>query len=1279
MGMAPPSRRLFSPNSLAYLLYTSGSTGEPKGITQSHRNVLHHIRNYTNSLHISARDCMSLLASYGFDAAVMDIFGALLNGATLLPFDIRKHDLKTLGEWITAQEVTIYHSTPTVFRHFLRALPKDYALAGLRSVVLGGEPLISQDFELFRKRFPTECLLVNGFGQTEYPFSLQYFADPKMEFAGRSIPIGYPLDETEVLLLNADGQPGQIVGEIAVRSPYLAHGYWRRPKLTAAAFVPDPETPGRMIYRTGDIGRLLPNGMIEFLGRRDFQIKIRGFRIEPGEIEAVLSSLPAVGQVAVIAREDGPGDKQLVAYVVAAPGEAPAEAAALRRSLSERLPDYMVPSAFVALEALPLTPNGKLDRRALPGPERGRSEGYRAPRTPQEEVLCGLFAEVLKLERVGIEDNFFALGGHSLIATRLVSRVRSTLGVELAIRTLFEAPTVAELVRHLHVGEALRAALVRQVRPQRLPLSYAQQRLWFLDRLEGPSATYNIPIALRLEGDLDAVALEAALADVVGRHESLRTIFPEEDGMAFQEILPAEQARPTLLSEVVAEAALASRLAEAAATAIDLSREIPLRAWLFCLESQRHVLLLVLHHIAGDGWSMGPLSQDLAQAYAARSSRGEAPVFAELPVQYADYTLWQRELLGEESDSESLLSKQLGFWRKALSGAPEELNLPADRARPAVMSYRGATVPLRLDAGLHGRLRELAQASGASLFMVLQAGLAALLSRLGGGEDIPIGTPIAGRSEGALENLVGFFVNTLVLRTDLSGDPSFRELLVRVRSFDLDAYEQQEVPFERVVEALQPARSLARHPLFQVMLVLQNAPGEELALPGLALCPEEVMLDVTKFDLTLSLGERLGPEGEPVGIEGGLEYRLDLFERETVEAIAARFMRLLGAAVATPDMPLHRLEILGPEERHMLLKEFNDTARPLPEATLPQLFEAQVERAPEAIALVFGEESLTYQELNARANRLAHHLIGLGVGPESLVGIALERSIEMVVALLGVLKAGGAYLPLDPDYPHARLAHMLGDAAPALVLSTKDLCDRLPQDLQVLSLDGLELRTALLQGPSHDPSDQDRITPLLPQHPAYVIYTSGSTGTPKGVVIEHRALSMFLQAMRPHLAFGSGDRHLAVTTVGFDISILELFLPLCHGAEVVLAGRHEARDPVSLSALLRSRLVNSLQATPSHWNLLVQHDPECLQNLRILVGGEALPVELARALHQWGSCVYNLYGPTEATIWASVYALTDPDVAESMAGVVSIGRPSGQLPDVCAGWKIRTGAGWGSW
>ena len=541
------------------------------------------------------------------------------------------------------------------------------------------------------------------------------------------------------------------------------------------------------------------------------------------------------------------------------------------------------------------------------------------------------------LERVGIDENFFALGGHSLLATRLISRVRAVLGVELPVRALFEAPSVAVLVSRLREGRPARPALLAQVRPARLPLSYAQQRLWFLYRLEGPSATYNLPAALRLAGELDAGALEGALAEVVARHESLRTVFPEEHGVPFQRVLPVEEAAPVFLTEDVSEAALAERLAAAAATPFELSGELPLRAWLFRVAPRCHVLLLLLHHIAGDGWSLGPLGRELAQAYAARC-RGEPSAFTALPVQYADYTLWQRELLGEEDDPESVLARQLSFWRRALAGAPEELNLPAERPRPALASYRGGTVPVRVEAALHRGLLELAQASGASLFMVLQAGLAALLSRLGAGEDIPIGSPVAGRGERALEALIGFFVNTLVLRTDVSGDPSFRALIGRVRAFDLEAYGHQDVPFERVVEALQPDRSFARHPLFQVMLVLQNAPGVELVLPGLRIHPEALGSNVAKFDLTLSLRERLGAGRAPLGLEGELEYSVERFERRTAEALVGRLVRVLEAGVGRPEVPLHRLEVLGPEERHTLLEEFNATARPVARGDLARAF-----------------------------------------------------------------------------------------------------------------------------------------------------------------------------------------------------------------------------------------------------------------------------------------------------------------------------------------------------
>ena len=782
--------------------------------------------------------------------------------------------------------------------------------------------------------------------------------------------------------------------------------------------------------------------MLEFLGRADAQVKVRGFRIEPGEIEAALVRHAGVAQAAVIAREDGPGGKRLVGYVVPA-GDAVLDAAALRAHLGQSLPEHMVPSALVVLDRLPLTPNGKLDRRALPAPEHRVGTVRRVARTPQEEILCGLFAEVLGLERVGIDEDFFALGGHSLLATRLISRIRSTLDVEVSIRSLFEAPTVEALVGRLGDAQVARAPLRAQARPAEIPLSYAQRRLWFLDRLEGASATYTIPLALRVRGELDRAALEAALGDLVERHESLRTIFPDTLGVPRQVILDAGAARPRLAVTAVDETSLAGALSAAARTGFDLAREPPLRVHLFALGAGEHVVLLLLHHIAGDGWSLAPLLRDLGRFYEARC-RGEAAAVAALPVQYADYTLWQHAVLGSEEDGESAIARQLSFWTGQLAGLPDQLDLPLDRARPAVSSYRGGSVGLRLSAPLHAALLELARASGASLFMVLQAGLSALLTRLGAGTDIAIGSPIAGRTDSALDDLVGFFVNTLVLRTDTSGAPSFRALIGRVRAGNLAAYSHQELPFERLVEVLNPARSLSRHPLFQVMLVLQNNAELKLELAGLEARFEAVATASAKFDLSLSLAERRGSDGSPAGIEGALEYASDLFDRASVEAIAGRLVRLLEGAVADPDRAIGRLDILGAAERHTILREWNATARAIPVATLPELFAAQVARTPEADAVVFEDERLSYGELDARSSQLAHHLRALGVGPEVVVGLCIERSLAMLVGLLGILKAGGAYLPLDPDYPPERLAFMLADAGAPVLLTRTALRAHLP-------------------------------------------------------------------------------------------------------------------------------------------------------------------------------------------------------------------------------------------
>ncbi|MFJ1709922.1 condensation domain-containing protein, partial [Kitasatospora sp. NPDC088346] len=721
--------------------------------------------------------------------------------------------------------------------------------------------------------------------------------------AGSSAPvIGRPLDNTRGYVLDGGLRlvPPGVPGELFLAGVGLARGYLNRAGLTAERFLPDPfGEPGGRMYRTGDLVRWNAAGVLEYLGRADDQVKIRGFRIELGEIEAVLSGHPGVSQAVVVVREDQPGDPRLVAYLVAGAAADPGvdsvvDPVELRAHVARSLPEYMVPSAFVLLEAFPLTVHGKLDRGALPAPDLALVTAGRAPRTGRERVLCALFAEVLGLDGVSIDDNFFSLGGHSLLVTRLVSRIRAELGVELPIRALFEAATVAGLAERLGGAAGARAGLVRQERPAEVPLSFAQQRLWFLNRFEGPSSTYNIPIGLRLSGPVDVAALRLALRDVVVRHESLRTVFAEIDGVPFQRLVT-----PMDLGELltVVPGADEAAVAEAAGCSFDVTVDLPIRAWLFETGAEESVLLIVLHHIAADGWSMLPLARDLRTAYTARAVDG-LPGWGELPVQYADYTLWQRRLLGAESDPDSLISAQLDFWRATLAGSPELLELPADRPRSAESGSRGELVEFTLDPHVHTALIALARESGATVFMVVQAAVAALLSRLGAGSDIPFGTPIAGRTDEALDDLVGFFVNTLVLRTDVSGDPTFRELVGRTRSADLAAFAHQDVPFERLVEVLNPARSMAHHPLFQVMLTFDDgAVADRLDLPGLEVEPWEPAAATAKFDLSFGFVEQAGRS-----LTGSVEFSADLFDRSTAEGLVARFQRLLAAVVADPGV-----------------------------------------------------------------------------------------------------------------------------------------------------------------------------------------------------------------------------------------------------------------------------------------------------------------------------------------------------------------------------------------
>ncbi|HVG44058.1 MAG TPA: condensation domain-containing protein, partial [Longimicrobium sp.] len=977
------------------------------------------------------------------------------------------------------------------------------------------------------------------------------------------------------------------------------------------------------MYRVMDRARWTEGGALEYLGRADFQVKVRGFRIEPGEVETALRAHPAIHQAVVVAREDVPGDRRLVAYVVAGAGDAVPPAAELRAHLAERLPEYMVPSAFVALDALPLTPSGKTDRRALPAPDASAAqvEAFVAPRTPAEEILAGIFGEVLGVERVGALDDFFALGGHSLLATRVLSRVREALGVELPLRTVFDAPTVERLavaVESLRRGGTRAPALVSVPSDGAAALSLAQERLWFIDQLEPGSAAYNIPVLLRLRGPLDADLLERALTEIVARHETLRTRFPAVGGAPVQVIDPAGPAHIARvdLSHLDADArasTLRTLATDEALRPFHLADGPLLRVTLVRLAEDEHALLFVVHHVVSDGWSMGVLVREVSELYTA-FAEGRAPSLPALPLRYAEFAAWQRAWL---ADGE--LDAQLDWWRTYLAGAPPVLELPADHPRPSVQSERGADVPFALDAETTGALAALSRREGATLFMTLMAAWQLLLSRYAGQDDVLVGTPVAGRNRVETERLIGFFVNTLVLRADLSGDPPFRELLARVREAALGAYGHQDVPFEKLVEALRPARSQAHSPLFQVMFSMQNQEQTALRLGQVEVEGLEADAAVAKYDLNLTVGEGGGALG------GVLTYRTELFEDASARRMVGHYAALLLEIAADADRRISAISLLTPAEREQLVTAWNatDAAYPL-EDTVHGLFAAQAARTPGATALVFRGESVSYGELDARANRLANHLRGRGVGPETRVGVCLERTPSLIVSLLAVLKAGGAYVPLDPAYPRERLGWMMEDAGVRLVLTTAALAERIAAE-----------------------SAEAPRTDVHPDNLSHVIFTSGSTGRPNGVMVRHRAVAVLLHWMREHIGDDERAAVLASTSVSFDVSVAEIFGAICWGGTLVLVENALDLPSVADQGIRYASMVPTAAAEL----LRAGGIPASVRSLNL--AGEALPADLARALYETGTVqlVRNLYGPTEDTSYSTC------SVVERGAERVLIGTP----------------------
>jgi amino acid adenylation domain-containing protein len=1263
-------------DNLAYVLYTSGSTGLPKGTMIEHRSVVNYLCWVNRELLSEAGRNVPASTSLTFDASLKQLLAPLLRGdeVWLLSSAIVAEPAELLKE-INTRDNVVFNCVPSLWAAILDAIRSQQAVApgaNLRSILIGGEQLSA---ELVRRSFAQapHLKIWNLYGPTEATAN----ASVARVVPEKEISIGRAIANAQLYVLDSHMNPTPVraAGELHIGGDGLARGYLDRPDLTAERFIPHPysKEPGARLYRTGDLARYLPDGNLEFLGRLDDQVKLRGYRIELGEIEAALREHPGIREAVALARQDSPGEKRLVAYIVPEREPAPTVSEA-RAFLKERLPDYMVPSAFVTLDGLPLSPNGKVDRRALPAPDQTRPEVgavHIAPRTPAEEVIAGIWSQVLGVERVGVYDNFFDLGGHSLLATQVISRVRGAFQVEAPLRSLFEGPTVAELAQGIEaelraVARMQMPAISRVSREGVIPLSFAQRRLWFLDQLMPGNSFYNIPAAVRLQGRLDMKAFERSLNEVVNRHESLRTRFVSEEGQASQVIAAAgSPALPLLdlrgLSEQEREAEARRLAREEAQRQFDLVEGPLLRATLLRLGDEDYVALLTMHHIVSDGWSMGVLVREVAALYEAYSQGRPSPL-EELPVQYADYAAWQREWLSGE-----VLEAQLEYWKQRLAGAPPALELPTDHPRPSVQTYRGATESLRLPAALADSLRELSRREDVTLFMTLLAAFQTLLMRYTGQRDVVVGSPIANRNRAEIEGLIGFFVNTLALRTDLSGDPPFVELLGRVREVALGAYGRQDLPFERLVEELQPERDLSRHPLFQVMMVLQNAPREGAELPGLRLSTLPSESGTTKFDLTLSLVEGEG------GLAGSLEYSTDLFEAETVRRMLGHYRKLSESVVADPQRRLSELELLTEEERELLLIEWNQTQRDYPrEQSIHELFERQVELTPDRTAVAFGDEQLSYAELNRRGNQLANYLRRHGVRPDTRVGVLMERSVEMVVGVLGALKAGGAYVPLDPATPNERLAFILEDAQVTTLLTQESLMAALPAHNAKVARVDVEREAILRQ------SEESPASGVTVENAAYVIYTSGSTGLPKGVSVTHANVGRLFDASRAWFHFDERDAWTLFHSYAFDFSVWEMWGALLHGGRLVIVPYFVSRSPEAFYELLRDERVTVLNQTPSAFRQLMQYersagDAQELSLRLVIFGGEALDL---KSLRPWferhgdeSPQLVNMYGITETTVHVTYRPITKADAAVATGSL--IGGPIPDLQVYALEWRLQ--------
>lgn len=1247
-----------TPDTLAAIFYTSGSTGEPKGLVRNHRTILHRIRVDTLSDRLTAADRFSLLFLCSYGTSISDMFDALLNGGTLALFDPQARSLNELTNWLGAEQITSMHLPIALFRQWLETLSGDDHFPALRRLRPAGQ-LLRSDLERLWPHLPPGAQVFTQLASSETVLVTRAAFTRETPLESEVLHVGKPVLETEVFLLDEAGQPVPVgeAGRIHVRSRYLSTGYWRRSELTAEVFLPDPVGGDARTCRTGDWGRWRADGCLEFAGRQDAMVKIRGHRVELGETQAALLKLPTVRDAAVIARDHATDGKQLIAYVVSG-AHTTLTVSALRAALAGSLPEHAIPSIFVLLEALPVLPNGKLDGRALPLPERVRpllDTPYRAPQTPVERELAAIWAEVLEFDGLGVDDHFLELGGNSLRAMRICVRASRACQVEIAPRLLFEAPTIAQLSLTIEglrtqapsASTLLTAEFLAHDSAAPAPLSFAQQRLWLLDRLLPGNVIYNVARAYRLTGALNVTALEQSLNFIIARHATLRTTFDGSGDAPRQIIRPPQPVElPVLdlrhLSEPDAAAEAARQAEIESELPFDLTRDVLLRARLLRLSANEHWLVVVKHHIATDGWSANILWREMASCYEAFAA-GRTPDLPPLPVDYAAYSTWQRKRW--ESGE---LQTQLAYWQQKLAAAPPLLELPTDRQRPTERTFRGAILAVEFPPQLVAELKGWLRREQLTSYWALLTAFKILLLRYTGQQDLVVGAPAAGRPTADLENVIGCFLNDLVLRTQLDGDLTVREALARVRATTLEAFANQDAPFEAVLEAVQPERSRSRAPLFQVMFNLLTLPPFDKQFGNLE--AKRILLDnqTAKLDLAFALRESAD------ALTGYFEFNCDLFDEATIRRFFAHYLNVLTAMLADPAQRIGTLPLLAAAEGRQLLVEWNETATAYPRTQgIHELFEEQAARTPAAVAVTDGPRQLTYQELDQRANRLAQRLRALGVGADTVVGVLLERSPEMIVAWLAILKAGGAYLPLDPNEPPVRLRQMLADAqTPLLVTQSKLRASLAGMTALVLCVDEADAdssRTAEFQPPTTNGQPTS-------ENLAYVIYTSGSTGQPKGVAVPHRAIVRLVRNTN-YVQLGADDCLAQVSNVAFDAATFEVWGALLNGARLALITPDVVLAPKVFAQHLKEQGVTTLFLTTALFNLLAQAEPTAFGTLRnLLFGGEACDPQCVRTVLQHGAPqrLLHVYGPTESTTFASWHLVKDvpPDAA-----TVPIGRP----------------------